>query len=351
MPLGRHATTTVPREESTLDIGIDLGTANVLVWVKGRGIVVNEPSVVAINATTHEVLRVGNEARKMVGRTPANIVAVRPMREGVISDFQTTQKMLSYFLKRVTGGRMMLHPRVAISVPPTSTEVERKAVVEAAEQCGARPVYLVPEPKAAALGCGIDFDSPHGVMVINIGGGTTDIAVLSLGGVVETTSIRVAGDAFDSAIVRWVREHFNLLIGERTAEEVKIAIGACQPGMRNDQLQIRGRDLVSGMPKNATLTSDQVAEAIGGEVREIVRTVHEVLAATPPELAADILDRGIVLTGGGALLYGWDQLIAQQLGVAAYLADHPLEAVALGLGKALERLGTSPLTTPHGNML
>lgn len=322
------------------DIGIDLGTASVLVYVKGRGIVLNEPSVVAIDKETGRIFAVGEEARRMLGRTPGNIVAVRPLREGVIADYDTTEKMLRYFISKACGKSWFFKPRVMICIPSGVTEVEERAVRQAALQAGARQAYLIEEPLAAALGAGLDIAQASGNMVIDIGGGTTDIAVLSLGGIVCSKSLRVGGDKFDEAIVRFTRREHNLMIGERTAEELKINVGTAYPqGLKeNKVMEVRGRDLVSGLPKTITVSSRESYEALAEPVDAVVSAVKEVLEKTPPELSADIIDKGIVMTGGGALLSGLDVLIAKETGLPVNIAEDPVSCVANGTGKALSQL-------------
>jgi rod shape-determining protein MreB len=320
------------------DIGVDLGTANVLVHVKGKGIVLNEPSVVAIESQSKRVVAVGEEARRMLGRTPGNIVAIRPLREGVIADFEITEIMLKHFITRTIGKSLFLRPRVMICVPAGITSVEQKAVREAAERSGAKQVFLIEEPKAAAIGAGLDIFQPSGSMVVDIGGGTTDVAVLSLGDVVTSNSIRVAGDKFDEAIIRYIRKQYNLLIGERTAEEIKIQVASVYPDTRKEEMDIRGRDLVNGLPKTVTVRSEEMRQALEETVMNIVAATKSVLERTPPELAADIYDRGIVLTGGGALLSGLDQLLVDELQVPVHIAENPMSCVVRGTGIALDNL-------------
>lgn len=319
-----------------IDIGIDLGTANTLVHVKGKGIVLNEPSVVAMDSLTKKVVAVGEEARRMLGRTPGHIVATRPLREGVIADFDTTEIMLRHFIQKVIGKSPFKRPRIIIGVPSGITSVEQKAVIEAAERTGARQVYLISEPKAAAIGAGLDIFEPSGSMVVDIGGGTTDIAVLSLGDVVTANSIRLAGDKFDEGIIRHIRKEHSLLIGERTAEEIKIKVASVYPDARHEQLDIRGRDMISGLPKTVTVESEEMREALQESVDLIVAATHSVLEQTPPELAADIFDKGIILTGGGALLYGLDRLMTRELQVPIHIAQDPMSCVVNGTGMALE---------------
>ncbi|BDG61756.1 rod shape-determining protein MreB [Caldinitratiruptor microaerophilus] len=321
------------------DVGIDLGTATVLIHIRGKGIVLREPSVVALERHSGKILAVGAEARRMLGRTPGNIVATRPLRNGVIADYEVTRAMLKHFLDRVTGPRFFARPRVMICIPAVVTTVEKRAVLEAAMEVGARHASLIEEPLAAALGAGLDVTKPAGHMVVDIGGGTTDVAVLSLGGVVQSQSIRVAGDKFDEAIMRYVKREHNLLIGERTAEEIKISI-ATASGSRNEAMEVRGRDLMTGLPKTIRLTSAETRIALEEPVTAIVQTVKTVLEQTPPELTADIHERGIVLTGGGALLHGLDELITRETGIPAHVADDPASCVAKGTGIALERYET-----------
>ena len=320
----------------SMDIGIDLGTANVLVYVKRKGVVLKEPSVVAVNRDTNQVLAIGEEARQMIGRTPGNIVAIRPLRGGVIADYDITESMLRFFIDKVVGRSIVFRPRIMICIPSGVTMVEQRAVQEAAEQAGARHIQLIEEPLAAAMGAGLDIVEAQGSMVVDIGGGTTDIAVISLGGVVTSASIRVAGDSFDEDIVDYVKREFNLLIGERSAEEIKIRVGAAYTAARREQMDIRGRDLLSGLPKNVTISTAQASSAIETSVMRIVDCVKKVLEETPPELAADIMDRGIVLTGGGALLYGMAELLQRETGTPTVVADDPMSCVALGCGKALD---------------
>lgn len=322
----------------SMDIGIDLGTANVLIYIKGKGIVLKEPSVVAIDRDSNRVLAVGEEARQMIGRTPGNIVAIRPMRDGVIADFDITEAMLRSFIGKVTGKSFMLRPRIMVCIPSGITMVEQRAIQEAAEQAGARKTYLIEEPLAAAMGAGLDISEPYGSMVVDIGGGTTDIAVISLGGIVISDSLRIAGDRFDEAIMEYVKKEFNLLIGERTAENIKFEVGAAFPEARNSRMNIRGRDLLTGLPKNIEVNTKQISEALTPVVTPIVESVKSILEKCPPELASDIMDHGIILTGGGAMLYGLDELIRRETQIATSLADDPLSCVALGTGKALENI-------------
>lgn len=321
------------------DIGIDLGTASVLVYAKGKGVVLKEPSVVAFDRDTNKIKAIGEEARLMLGRTPGNIVAVRPLRQGVISDYTVTEKMLSYFINRTVGKSIFgRKPRISVCVPSGATEVEKKAVEDATYQAGAREVSIIEEPVAAAIGAGIDIAKPCGNMIVDIGGGTADIAVISLGGVVVSTSIKVAGDDFDEAIVRYMRKKHNLLIGERTAEDIKINIGTVYKRPENATMDVRGRNLVTGLPKTVTVTSEETEEALREPAYQIVDAVHNVLERTPPELAADISDRGIVLTGGGSLIQGLEELIESKTGINTMTAEDPLTAVAIGTGKYIEFL-------------
>ena len=325
-----------------MDIGIDLGTASILVYVKGKGVVLKEPSVVAFDRDTNRIKAIGEEARLMLGRTPGNIVAVRPLRQGVISDYTVTEKMLKYFISKAVGKQRFRKPLISICVPSGVTEVERKAVEDAAFQAGARDVKIIEEPIAAAIGAGIDIARPCGNMIVDIGGGTSDIAVISLGGTVVSTSIKIAGDDFDDAIVRYMRKKHNLLIGERTAEDIKIRIGSTYPRPEVETVDVRGRNLVTGLPKTITVTSKETEEALHDTTLQIVDAVHSVLEKTPPELAADIADRGIVLTGGGSLLYGLEELIESKTGITTMTAEEPMTAVAIGTGKYVEFLsGTS----------
>ena len=321
------------------DIGIDLGTASVLVYVKGKGVVLKEPSVVAFDRNTNKIKAIGEEACLMLGRTPGNIVAVRPLRQGVISDYTVTEKMLSYFIDRTVGKSLFgRKPRISVCVPSGATEVEKKAVEDATYQAGARDVSIIEEPVAAAIGAGIDIAKPCGNMIVDIGGGTADIAVISLGGVVVSNSIKVAGDDFDEAIVRFMRKKHNLLIGERTAEDIKINVGTVYKRPENLTMDDRGRNLVTGLPKTVTVTSEETEEALREPAYQIVDAVHNVLERTPPELAADISDRGIVLTGGGSLIQGLEELIEEKTGINTMTAEDPLTAVAIGTGKYIEYL-------------
>jgi rod shape-determining protein MreB len=320
------------------DIGIDLGTANVLIHVKGRGVILDEPSVVAIESETKRVLAVGEEARRMVGRTPGNIIAIRPLKDGVIADFEITEMMLKHFINRVGGKRWYSHPRILICAPTNITSVEQKAIREAAERSGAREVFLEEEPKAAAIGAGMDIFQPSGNMVVDIGGGTTDVAVLSMGDVVTASSIKVAGDKFDLAIMRYIKNKYKLLIGERTSEDIKLRIGTVYPNGRDEEMDIRGRDMVSGLPFTVTIHSEEVREALADSIASIVSAAKSVLERTPPELSADIIDRGVILTGGGALLHGLDQLMAEELRVPVLVAEDPMSCVVKGTGIMLDNL-------------
>lgn len=322
------------------DIGIDLGTANTLVHVKGRGIVVREPSVVAINNITNEILAVGEDAKSMIGRTPGNIVAIRPMKDGVIADFDITQSMIKHFIKKAVTSSAFSKPRVVICVPSGVTEVEKRAVEEATLQAGAREAYLIEEPMAAAIGANLPVEEPSGSMVVDIGGGTSEVAVISLGGIVTSKSLRIAGDELDEAIVHYVKKEYNLMIGERTAEEIKVTIGAAYPKPKEESMEIRGRDLITGLPKNLTVTSSEIIEALKEPINAIIDSIKYTLEKTPPELASDIMDRGIMLTGGGALLSGLDKLIKDETGMPVSIAENPLDCVAMGTGKVLEEIET-----------
>ena len=318
------------------DIGIDLGTRNSQVYSTGRGLVLSEPSVVVYDKNSEKIRAIGEEARLMIGRTPGNIIAVRPLRQGVISDYTVTEKMLKYFINKAVGKRTLRKPRIAVCIPSGATEVEKKAVEDATYQAGAREVSIIEEPVAAAIGAGIDISKACGNMIVDIGGGTADIAVISLGGTVVSTSIKTAGDDFDESLVRYMRKKHNLLIGERTAEEIKINIGAAYRRPELVTMEVRGRNLVTGLPKTIVVTSDETLEALKEPAMQIVDAVHNVLERTPPELAADIFDRGIVLTGGGALLSGLDALIEEKTGITTMIAEEPLTAVAIGTGKFIE---------------
>lgn len=322
------------------DMGIDLGTANTLVYVKGKGIVLREPSVVAIENERKTVLAVGEEAKKMIGRTPGNIVAIRPMKDGVIADFDITQNMLKYFIRKVYSRKTLVSPRVVVCVPSGVTEVEKRAVEEAALQAGAREAYLIEEPMAAAFGAGLPVEEPTGSMVVDIGGGTTEVAIISLGGIVTAKSIRVGGDELDEAIIQYIKRQYNLMIGERTAEEVKITVGSAYPREVEERMLIRGRDLVSGLPKTLEITSSEILGALKEPVSQIIDAIKYTLEKTPPELAADIMEIGIMLTGGGALLDGLDQLVIKETGMPVQIAEEPLDCVGLGTGKMIEEIDT-----------
>ncbi len=320
------------------DIGIDLGTASILVYVRGKGVVLKEPSVVAFDRDTNKIQAIGEEARLMLGRTPGNIVAVRPLRQGVISDYTITEKMMKYFIQKAVGKTGFRKPIISVCVPSGVTEVEKKAVEDATFQAGARDVKIIEEPIAAAIGAGIDIAKPCGNMVVDVGGGTTDIAVISMGGTVCSASIKVAGDDFDEAIIRYMRKKHNLLIGERTAEDIKIKVGSCYPLPEPSGMDVRGRNLVTGLPKTVTVTSDETEEALRETTLQIVDAVHSVLEKTPPELAADVADRGIVLTGGGAMLRGLENLLEAHTGINSMTAEEPMTCVAIGTGKYVEFL-------------
>ena len=320
------------------DIGIDLGTANVLIYVKGQGIVLNEPSVVAMDSETKKPLAVGSEAREMLGRTPGSVVAIRPMKDGVIADFEITEIMLNHFIRKINGKSFLSRPRILICCPSNITQVEKNAIKEAAERTGAKKVFIEEEPKVAAVGAGMDISKPSGNMVIDIGGGTTDIAVLSLGGIVTSSSIKIAGNVFDNDIMKYIKDKYKLLIGDRTAEEIKMSIGTVYSGNKNDKMEVRGRDLVTGLPHTITMCSDEVEEALRESVYIIIHTAKNVLEQTPPELAADIIDKGIVITGGGALIDGFDQLLAHELKVPVFVAESPLTCVVEGTGVLLDNI-------------
>lgn len=325
----------------TKDMGIDLGTANTLVYIRGKGIVVREPSVVALQEDTRQVLAVGQEAKQMIGRTPGNIIAIRPLKDGVIADFDITQNMLKYFIKRAYPNRsLFFSPRVVVGVPSGVTEVEKRAVEEAAIQAGAKEAYLIEEPMAAAIGSGLPVEDPTGSMVVDIGGGTTEIAIISLGGIVTSKSVRVGGVELDDAIVQYIKKEYSLMIGERTAEEIKITIGSAYPKAVDEKLSIRGRDLVSGLPKTLTIVSSEILNALKEPINNIVEAIKTTLEKTPPELASDVMEYGIVLTGGGALLNGLDKLIRKETGMPVRIAEEPLDCVALGTGKTIEEIET-----------
>jgi rod shape-determining protein MreB len=323
-------------------IGIDLGTANTLVSVRGRGILLREPSVIAIETETRKVLAVGEEAKRMLGRTPGNVVAIRPLKDGVIADFDHTEQMLRGFIRKVIRHHSIFHPQVVVGIPSGVTEVERRAVIDAAKKAGAGDAYLIEEPMAAAIGSGLPVSEPTGCMIVDIGGGTTEVAVISLGGMVTSNSIRIAGDEIDEAIAAYIRREYNLLIGDRTAEEVKMQIGSAYPLQEQLSMEVRGRDLISGLPRSAKITSDEIREAIHDPVYAIVESVKLTFEQTPPELSSDIIDRGIVLAGGGALLRGLDKLIAAETEIPVHIAPDPLSAVVLGTSKALEESESDP---------
>lgn len=333
------------REDNTVfskDIGIDLGTANVLIYVKGQGIVLNEPSVIALDTETKQLLAVGEEARRMVGRTPGNIVAIRPLRDGVIADFEITEMMLTHFIDKIHVRGFLTKPRILICTPTHITSVEQKAIREAAERSGGKQVYLEEEPKVAAVGAGLDIFQPSGNMVIDIGGGTTDIAVLSMGDIVTSQSIKLAGDKFDQEILNYIKKKYKMLIGERTAEQVKIQVGTVFKNARDESMDIRGRDMVTGLPKTLTIHSSEVEEALADSINTLIRAAKNVLETTPPELSADIIDRGVMLTGGGAQLHGIDQLLQSELKVPVVVAENPMTCVVEGAGKMLEHLEKLP---------
>jgi len=320
------------------DIGIDLGTANVLIYIKGQGIVLNEPSVVAIDSETKKPLAVGKDAHEMLGRTPGKVKAIRPMKDGVIADFEITEMMLNYFIKKVNGKSFFARPRILICCPSNTTQVEKNAIRDAAEKTGARKVFLEEEPKVAAIGARMDISKPSGNMVIDIGGGTTDIAILSLGGIVTSASIKIAGNSFDNEILKYIKDKYKLLIGERTAEEIKKTIGTVYASSKKEKMEVRGRDLVTGLPHTIMFSSQEVEEALRESIYEIIGTVKNVLEQTPPELSSDIIDKGIVVTGGGALINGFDKLLAHELKVPVFVAESPLTCVAEGTGILLENI-------------
>ncbi|MCD8198766.1 MAG: rod shape-determining protein [Phascolarctobacterium sp.] len=322
------------------DMGIDLGTANTLVHCKGKGIIICEPSVVAVEKGSNEVLAIGAEAKRMIGRTPGNIVAIRPMKDGVIADYDITQSMLKHFIKKAMGNRSFVRPRILVGVPSGVTEVEKRAVIDATIEAGAREAYLIEEPMAAAIGAGLPVQEATGSMVVDIGGGTCEVAVISLGGIVVSRSVRTGGDAIDSAIVRYIRKAFNLLIGERTAENIKIEIGTSIPVSRPPEMEVRGRDLLSGLPKNIIITANHACEAVEEPVSVIIDAVRNTLERTPPELSADIMDRGIVMTGGSSLLRNLDKLLSKETGMPVYVSDEALNCVVLGTGIAVEHVDT-----------
>ncbi|SDN23182.1 rod shape-determining protein MreB [Psychrobacillus sp. OK028] len=320
------------------DIGIDLGTANVLIHVKGKGIVLNEPSVVAIDRNTKKVLAVGEEARQMVGRTPGNIIAIRPLKDGVIADFDVTEAMLRHFINKLNVKGFLSKPRILICCPTNITSVEQKAIREAAEKSGGKKVYLEEEPKVAAIGAGMDIFQPSGNMVVDIGGGTTDVAVLSMGDIVTSESIKIAGDVFDNDILQYIKKEYKLLIGERTAENIKISVGTVFPDSRHEEMDIRGRDMVTGLPRTITIKSEEIEKALKESVLGIVQAAKNVLEKTPPELSADIIDRGVIITGGGALLHGMDHLLMEELKVPVLIAEYPMNCVAIGTGIMLDNI-------------
>lgn len=324
----------------TKEIGIDLGTANTLVYVKGKGIILREPSVVAVNNHTGQVMAVGLEAKEMIGRTPGYITAIRPLKDGVIADFEITQSMLKYFIRKAIGNNPMARPRVIICVPSGVTEVEKRAVVDSALSAGAKEAYLIEEPMASAIGAGLPVEEPSGSMVVDIGGGTSEVAVISLGGIVVSRSLRIAGDEFDDAIIHYIKKEYNLMVGERTAEDIKIKIGSACPIEAEETYNISGRDLVTGLPKELSISSMEIREALREPVNAVIDSIKLTLEKTPPELAADIMERGIMLTGGGALLKGLDRLISEETGIPVFIAEHPLDCVVLGTGKVIEDLDT-----------
>ena len=336
---------------SGTDLAIDLGTATVLVYVKGKGILLKEPSVVAINKINNEVLAVGEEARKMIGRTPGNIVAVRPMRDGVISDYDVTEKMLKEFIKRASGRGRIVAPTVMVCIPSQATEVERRAVMDAARNSGAKKVHLIEEPLAAAIGSGLDITKPNGSMIVDIGGGTTDIAVISLGGIVVRQSIKIAGDKFDDAIIKYVKNKYKIMIGEKTAEELKVTVGSAFKGSRNLVTSVKGRNLISGLPDSIEVSTEEIREALLEPVSVIVENVKNILEKTPPELAADIIEKGILMTGGGALLDGLDKLIEVNTGVSVKVANNSVEAVVQGTGKVLEYIKKNEKKSSYNEIL
>ncbi|PLX31188.1 MAG: rod shape-determining protein, partial [Clostridiales bacterium] len=321
-----------------MEIGIDLGTASVLVYIKDKGIVLQEPSVVSIDTTTDEILAVGVEARKMLGRTPGNIQAIRPLKDGVISDYEITERMLRYFIKKTCGRSRLFRPKIIVCVPSGVTGVEKRAVIDATTEAGGGKTYLIEEPIAGAIGAGLDITNADGNMIIDIGGGTTDIAVISLGGIVVSNSIKVAGDKFDDAIIKYMRKAHNILLGERTAEELKVNIGTAYPRKESIKMDCRGRDLITGLPKTISVTADEMLEALADPINSIAEAVHSVLERTPPELASDISNKGIVMTGGGALLYGLNKLIEKRTGIPVYVAEDPISCVAKGTGMSLNHL-------------
>ena len=321
------------------DMGIDLGTANTLVYVRGKGVVLREPSVVAIRKENNSILAVGEEARMMIGRTPGNIVAIRPMRDGVIADFDVTQAMLRHFISKAYRRRMFFRPQVVVCVPSGVTEVEKRAVLDATNQAGAREAFLIEEPMAAAIGSGLPVEEPTGSMIVDIGGGTSEVAVISLGGIVTSMSVRVGGDELDEAIIQYVRKQYNLMIGERTAEEIKIQIGTAYEREEETRMSIRGRDMVSGLPQNLEINSTEIKEAMAEPIESIMEAIRITLEKTPPELAADIMEKGVIIAGGAAQLHGFDKLVSEQTGMPVFLAEEPVDSVVLGAGKVLSELG------------
>ncbi len=322
------------------EIGIDLGTANTLVYLKGKGVILREPSVVAVNNHTGEVLAVGLDAKQMIGRTPGNITAIRPLKDGVIADFETTQGMLKYFIRKAVGNNPLARPRVIICVPSGVTEVEKRAVVDSAMSAGAKDAFLIEEPMASAIGAGLPVEEPSGSMVVDIGGGTSEVAVISLGGIVVSRSLRIAGDEFDDAIIHYIKKEYNLMIGERTSEDIKLKIGSAYPLEEEETYNISGRDLVTGLPKELSISSMEIREALKEPINSVVDSIKYTLEKTPPELASDIMERGIMLAGGGALLKGLDRLISEETGIPVYIAEQPLDCVVLGTGKVLEEIDT-----------
>ena len=320
------------------DIGIDLGTANVLIYIKDQGIVLNEPSIVAIDSDTKKILAVGTQAREMLGRTPGKVQAIRPMKDGVIADFEVTEMMLNSFIRKVNGKSFLSRPRILICCPSNITQVEKNAIKEAAERTGAKKVFLEEEPKVASIGAGMDISKPSGNMVIDIGGGTTDIAILSLGDIVTSDSIKIAGNTFDNDIIKYIKEKYKLLIGDRTAEEIKLEIGSVYAENRNEKMDVKGRDLVTGLPHTITICSEEVEEALRESVYAIIHAAKNVLEQTPPELAADIIDKGIVITGGGALIHGFEELLSHELKVPVFIAETPLTCVVEGTGILLDNM-------------
>lgn len=333
------------------DMGIDLGTANTLVYLKGQGVVLCEPSVVAIEKGTKNVLAVGEEAKRMLGRTPGNIIAIRPMKDGVIADFEITEKMLRYFIKKVCGKKKIVPPRIVIAVPSGITEVERRAVQDSAERAGARsPVYLIEEPIAAAIGVGLPITEPGGNMIVDIGGGTTEIGIISLGGIVYSKSIRIGGDEFDQSIMQHMKKTYNLMIGDPTAEKIKITIGSAYPLEEEMKMEVKGRDILAGLPKTITITSEEIREALSEPISAILDASRIALDKTPPELSADLVDRGLILAGGGSLLRGLDKLLSEETGLPVHIADDPLTAIAIGTGRALAEVHSlKRLTAEVGN--